>query len=298
MVTVRGRCCVVVGLMWGLATLCVGGSLWAQAPGGQASKAAGTPVAAVIDELLSARSELGPLEGQLSWVVTGPRERRRKQGRVYIKDADRFAMQFTLGQAGVGGMGAVVVPDGRWVYEHGTGASLGVRLDLARIEERTGSLAPRVQYDLTGGALLRVLRRRLDVLYEGDQEREGEVCRVLSHHGGSLRLVAPGPATEDSEAGPASTRLYFRLTDGLLVGEEEFGSEGQVLSTYRLFELRAMATLPEGLLELPEGVHFLDLTRQLSRRLLHGPPGGVPVGPPGPSVPGPQPDTGARLPEG
>ncbi len=203
------------------------------------------------------------------------------QGRIYIKDGDRFLMQFAEGQAGVAGMTTLVTPDGRWLYKYEAGAPLAMRWDLNYIQERTGLLGPRVQYDVTGGALLQVLRRRPDVVLENDQERESYPCRVLSYASSSLRVPTPTVPPGYPGGGVVRTRLYFRRSDGLLVAEQELGADGRVLSSYEVFEVAPVAAWPEGLFDLPDGLSFLDLTRQLTRRLLLADPltplgGGVP----------------------
>ena len=226
----------------------------------------------VMRKLLSARSALGPTAAEFSWVI-GPAgvSQRALEGRVFIVDATHHRVDLGLVGAGGGSGRVVLVPDGRWFYEFGSAPEqVGVRVDLAYLKEQVRDPRPRVPYDATGGVLLELLAERGYVTYEGDEDLDVGPCAVLSYEGRSFRNTAASGSA--AEADPAvRTRLHYRHEDGLLVAEEEVDGKGGLLSTYRLRALHRFDP-PADLLQLPESVHCIDMTRQLVRRLLYGPP--------------------------
>jgi hypothetical protein len=241
-----------------------------EAPGGRSA-------AEVIAQLLSARSSLARTEAEFSWVI-GPlgAAQRRFEGRLFLVDANRYRVQF--GVAGVvgGGERVLLVPDGRWAYEFGNvPGSIGMRVDLAYMKKEVRAPAARVGHDPSGGVLLELLRERGYVTYEGDEDLDVGRCAVLSYEGHSFRASSPSGPQTPTDAAVARTRLVYRYGDGLLVGEEELDARGRPLSTYRLLGVRHFEPTPD-LFEVPASIHCVDVTKQLVRRSLYGPPRPVP----------------------
>lgn len=230
------------------------------------------PVAEVIEKLLAARSGMGPLEAEFSWVigVLGV-DQQRLQGRLFIVDGDRHRVEFESAEAGAGGRRIIMVPDGQWAYQFGEHpGALGMRMDLAYVKRKVRSPAPRIPYDPTGGALLELLQLQGYVTYEGDRELAEGRCAVLSYQGGSWRASSGGTSGAQADA-TLRTRIFFRWEDGLLVQEEEVDGRGHLLSSYRVFNPRPFQP-PPGLLKVPTGVHCVDVTKQFVRRVLYGLP--------------------------
>lgn len=249
-------------------------AVWgARASGAEEAEEAGRdarPAAEVIEELLAARSGMGPLEAEFSWVigVLGV-DQHRLQGRLFIVDGDRYRVDFESAQAGGGQR--MMVPDGQWAYEFAQDPGvLGTRVDLAYVKRKVRSPGPRIPYDPTGGALLELLQLQGYVTYEGDRELAEGRCAVLSYQGGSWRTSSGGTAGAPADTA-LRTRIFFRWEDGLLVREEEVDVRGHLLSSYRVFNPRPFQPQP-GLLKVPTDVHCVDLTKQLVRRVLYGPP--------------------------
>jgi len=248
--------------------------------------------AEVIDELLAARSRLGPLQAEFSWVI-GPLgiDQQRFRGRLYLVEADRYRVDFESTEAGSSVRRVLMVPDGRWAYEYPEAPNaVGMRLDLAYVKRKVRSPAPRVHYDPTGAVLLELLRLRGHVTYEGDKDLAEGRCAVLSHQGASSRRPHRGGRGAEADT-RYLTRLYYRWEDGLLVGEDETDAQNHQRSSYRVFDLAPFQPWEE-LLQLPEAVRSIDVTKQLVRRELYGLPRPVP-GPaprssrPGDGAPGP-----------
>jgi hypothetical protein len=244
--------------------------------GAGASVAPAAPSAAeVIAKLLAARSSLGPTQAEFSWVM-GPADvtQARYEGRLSVVDATRYRVDFSLAEA-VSAENILVVPDGRWAYELSNAENaIGMRVDLVYLKERVRDPAARVLYDPAGGALLELLGQRGYVTYEGDENLDAGRCAVLSYEGGSFRNPqTPGRQTQ-GEAG-VRTRLRYRYEDGLLVSEEELDSRGGARRSYRLLTPHRFEPTPD-LLRVPESAHCVDITKQLVRRLLYGPPQPVP----------------------
>ncbi len=266
-------------------------AVWgARASGAEEAEEAGRdarPAAEVIEELLAARSGMGPLEAEFSWVigVLGV-DQHRLQGRLFIVDGDRYRVDFESAQAGGGRR--MMVPDGQWAYEFAQDPGvLGTRVDLAYVKRKVRSPGPRIPYDPTGGALLELLQLQGYVTYEGDRELAEGRCAVLSYQGGSWRTSSGG--TPGAPADTAlRTRIFFRWEDGLLVREEEVDVRGHLLSSYRVFNPRPFQPQP-GLLKVPTDVHCVDLTKQLVRRVLYGPPRLLPSPTPSSAAPASQP---------
>ena len=233
--------------------------------------------ARVVEKLLAARSDLAPLQADFYWVM-GPAgvSQQAFGGRLYILDASRYRVDFeAVAAGGPGGRLFLIVPDGRWAYQFSSNPSmLGIRVDLDLIKRRVRSPAPRIEYDPTGGALLELLRFQGYVTYEGDEELSEGRCAVLSYQGGSMRASLMGA---ESGAGRVDlrTRLRYRWEDGLLIREDEEDSRGQQQSTYSLTGVEPLEP-PQGLLRIPEDVRCVDVSRQLIRRILYGPPKPVP----------------------
>jgi len=249
---------------------------WAEPESADASASA-RPGHEVVEELLGARSDMEPMQADFRWVMgSAGVEQRTFGGRVYIVGTGRYRVDFEAGAAGgPGGRLFLIVPDGRWAYQFSDNPSmLGIRVDLDLVKQRVRSPAPRIQYDPTGGVLLELLRFQGYVTYEGDEELAEGRCAVLSYQGASMRASLMGGP---SGAGRADlrTRLRYRWQDGLLVREEEEDNRGQQQSTYRLTSVKPFEA-PAGLLRIPEEVHCIDVSKQLVRRILYGPPKPVP----------------------
>ncbi len=233
--------------------------------------------AGVVEKLLAVRSALEPLQAAFYWVM-GPVgvDQQAFGGQLYILDASRYRVDFeAFAAGGAGGRLFLMVPAGRWAYQFPDNPSLvGMRVDLDLIKRRVRSPAPRIQYDPTGGALLELLRFQGYVTYEGDKELSEGRCAVLSYQGGSMRASLMGG---QSGAGRTDlrTRLHYRWEDGLLVQEDEEDERGQQQSSYRVSNVQPLQPIP-GLLEVPEDIHCVDVSKQLVRRILHGPPKPVP----------------------
>jgi len=246
-------------------------------PGAGVAAAPGAHSAAeVIAQLLSARSSLGPIEAEFSWVI-GPAgvNQQRLEGRLSVVDATRYRVGFTSAEAMSKSEGVLLVPDGRWAYQFtNTQNAIGVRVDLTYLKERVPAPGARVGYDPTGGVLLELLAQRGYVTYEGEENLDVGRCAVLSYEGRSFRTPQPTAAQPQVEPG-VRTRLRYRYEDGLLVSEEELDSRGAVRTSYRLATPHRFELTP-ALLQVPPSVHCVDVTKQLVRRLLYGPPKPVP----------------------
>lgn len=250
-------------------------AVWgAPASGAEEAEEAGRdarPAAEVIEELLAARSGMGPLEAEFSWVigVLGV-DQQRLQGQLFIVDGDRYRVDFESAETG-GGLHMMMVPDGQWAYEFAQApGALGARVNLAYVKRKVRSPTPRIPYDPTGGALLELLQLQGYVTYEGDEELAEGRCAVLSYQGGSWRTSSGGTPGAQADA-TLRTRIFLRWEDGLLVREEEVHGQGHLLSSYRVFNPRPFQPQP-GLLKVPMNVYCVDVTKQLVRRALYGPP--------------------------
>ena len=267
-------------------------TVWgARASGAEEAEEAGRdarPAAEVIEELLAARSGMGPLVAEFSWVigVLGV-DQQRLQGQLLIVDGDRYRVVFESAEAG-GGQHIMMVPDGQWAYAFAEApGTLGTRVDLAYVKRKVRSPAPRILYDPTGGTLLELLQLQGYVTYEGDRELAEGRCAVLSYQGASWR--ASSGATTGAQANAAlRTRVLLRWEDGLLVREEEVDGQGHLLSSYRVFNPRPFQP-PPGLRKVPTGVHYVDVTKQLVRRVLYGPPSLLPGPTPSSAAPASRP---------
>jgi len=231
----------------------------------------------VVEKLLAARSNLTPLQADFYWVI-GPVgvDQQTFGGRLYILDTKRYRVDFEAFTAsGSGGRLFLMVPDGRWAYQFSDNPNLvGMRVDLDLVKRKVRSPAPRIRYDPTGGALLELLRFRGYVTYEGDEELSQGRCAVLSYQGASMRASLLGGQSAKGDAG-LRTRLRYRWADGLLVQEEEVDEGGQQQSSYRVSNIEPVQPT-EGLLKVPEGIRCVDVSKQLVRRILYGPPRPVP----------------------
>lgn len=110
-------------------------AVWgARASGAEEAEEAGRdarPGAEAIEKLLAARSGMGPLEAEFSWVigVLGV-DQQRLQGRLFIVAGDRYRVDFESAEAGAGDRRIIMVPDGQWVYQFaGQPGALGTRMD-------------------------------------------------------------------------------------------------------------------------------------------------------------------------
>jgi len=234
----------------------------------------------VIEQLRTARENLTPLEAEFTWVMGSVgADQLQLPGRIYVKDYTHYRIDYEFPDQAGSYVYTVLLPDGKWLYQFVAQANaVGSKFDLDYMKRKVRDPRARIGFDGPGTVLLEYLQQRGFVTSEGDAEVNGELCAVLSYEGTSLRK----PFVEKKSSDPTVvndvlTKLYFRKSDGLLIGEETYDIRGDLSSRYRVSNIQPIKQWSLRLLAVPPGVYCVDLTRQQVRRLLYGPPPAAPV---------------------